>query len=93
MGPDTRNVAAYLQYGREFGPAVCRGSLGVSTDEPLSQAILKGGRSESAAIRSGRRIYIFPVSALTADSAAAILSGVRGEEKTPVRNSVLRVHP
>jgi hypothetical protein len=59
MGPDTRHVAEYLQSGREFGSAVCRGSLGVSTDEPLSQSLLSGAIPSSPARRSSNRIYVF----------------------------------
>lgn len=59
MGTDAANVAEYLQSGREFGPAVCRGSLGVSTDESFSQSLLSGAIASSSARRSSNRIYVF----------------------------------
>jgi hypothetical protein len=47
MGVGTRDTVAKLTSGRDFRPAACRGSFGVSTDEPW------------ASLPRGRRIYIF----------------------------------
>jgi hypothetical protein len=47
MGPDRASVVSHLNDGGDFRPAVCRESLGLSTDEPL------------ASLPTARRIYIF----------------------------------
>jgi len=47
MGPDRSQVLLYLEAGRDFRPAICRHSLGISTDEPVPR------------LPSGRRVYIF----------------------------------
>ena len=60
MGPDTHRVAALLQSGDDFRSQVCRGSLGVSTDEPFSEALLRGDALRNIRDWSGKRIYVFP---------------------------------
>jgi hypothetical protein len=47
MGADTREVSLHLQSGGDFRTPVCRHSLGISADEPLSN------------LPAGRRLYIF----------------------------------
>jgi hypothetical protein len=47
MGVDRQNVLAYLSNHSEFKTVLCRQSLGVSTDEPLSN------------LPKGKRVYIF----------------------------------
>ena len=59
MGPDGIDIASYLESGREFGPRVCRSSLGVSTDEPFSSALLNGKIQPNTASWRTKRIYIF----------------------------------
>jgi hypothetical protein len=57
MGPDGLEVASYVESGGEFRARACRGSVGVSTDERFSQAILSGAIATKN--WSGRRIYVF----------------------------------
>ncbi|HZS27995.1 MAG TPA: DUF3142 domain-containing protein [Candidatus Angelobacter sp.] len=47
MGVDHRNVIAFLSRNNEFNTSLCRQSLGISTDEPLSN------------LPKGKRVYIF----------------------------------
>jgi hypothetical protein len=58
MGPDGPDIASYLKSGKDFSSALCRSSLGVSTDEPFSQALLDGViRTRSGG--GAKRIYVF----------------------------------
>ena len=58
MGPDAMEMGLYIESGKEFRARACRGSVGLSTDERFSQAVLSGAipRNGSWAIR---RIYVF----------------------------------
>jgi hypothetical protein len=47
MGADHHQITSYLEAGKEFKPAVCRDSLGISLDQPLPK------------LPSGRRVYVF----------------------------------
>ena len=47
MGVDHGNVVAFLSHNSEFNVGLCRQSLGISTDEPLSN------------LPKGKRVYIF----------------------------------
>ena len=53
MGAGTREVELHLDAGRNFRAPVCRQSLGISTDEPVSN------------LPQGRRLYIFTPRAWT----------------------------
>ncbi len=62
MGTGEREVRAWLDAGKDFGPAVCRSSVGLATDEPAPE------------VRADRRIYVFsprPLGALDVDALAA----------------------
>lgn len=74
MGPDGLEVASYVKSGREFRTVVCRGSLGVSTDEDFSRAILSGviGQRASAA----KRIYVFSAKSWTKKDVSAVAAEV-----------------
>jgi hypothetical protein len=76
LGVGSRNFAAFLQTGQDFSVPLCRGSLGVSTDEVFSQQILSG-TSKTPDSWHARRIYIFPAHALTAETAAGIFIRLR----------------
>jgi hypothetical protein len=73
MGPDTANVTKFLHSGDDFPIPACRASLGLSTDEPLSRALL--GVASNPPIRESRnkRIYIFEPRAWTKPAADAVL--------------------
>jgi hypothetical protein len=76
MGPDAANVAAFVRSGNEFGPAACRGSVGLSTDEPFSRQLLHG-RMQTASFASGsKRTYIFTDHAWTENEVKAALDEV-----------------
>lgn len=59
MGPDAPNIASFLGGGNEFRVPACRGSLGLSTDEPFSKHILNGDLEEVTDHAKGKRIYLF----------------------------------
>ena len=73
MGPDTGNVAKFLRSGDEFRVSACKSSLGLSTDEPLSNGLLKGTLPITPAELHSKRIYIFAPRAWTQPAAEAIL--------------------
>lgn len=67
MGVDRRNVLVYLSQENEFKTALCRQSLGVSTDEPLSN------------LPKGKRVYIFSASGWSEGSLAAVRQEIASE--------------
>jgi hypothetical protein len=73
MGPNTAQVAAFLRSGREFGVTACRNTLGVSTDEPLSHALLIGQLTGMKPASRQKRIYVFAPHAWTPVAANSIL--------------------
>jgi Protein of unknown function (DUF3142) len=66
MGPDRSSIVNYLRDGGDFRPAVCRKSLGLSTDEPLSN------------FPKGRRIYLFHTGAWTEEAVRQAVTRVKG---------------
>jgi len=66
MGVDQGNVMAFLSHQREFNTALCRESLGISTDEPLSN------------LPQGKRVYIFSDKSWSEASLLAAKSGIAG---------------
>jgi hypothetical protein len=68
MGPDRSSVETYLSDGGDFTADVCRSSLGLSTDEPLTR------------LPPGRRIYLFhtgPWNEKSVERAAAMFRGTQ----------------
>jgi hypothetical protein len=59
MGPDGLEVASYLKSGKEFTSQLCRSSLGVSTDESLSDALLSGAIEPHLRGWRTKRVYVF----------------------------------
>ncbi len=55
MGTDAQQIRRWLDDGRDFGPAICRGSVGLSTDEP------------SPRVPNDRRVYVFSPRTLGAE--------------------------
>lgn len=76
MGPDAASVAAFLRQDGVFRAPVCRGSLGVSTDEPFSQALLRGRILPLAGGKRSRRVYVFSSRAWTRAQVGQILREV-----------------
>jgi hypothetical protein len=74
MGPDEPAVASWLRAGRRFTVPACRKSLGVSTDEPLSQAILSDGLASRDGLHFAGRLYVFHPRPWKADEASALLA-------------------
>jgi hypothetical protein len=73
LGPDAADVLAFLHSGKEFPVSACRNSLGLSTDEPLSEKLLSGRfRGASPALRR-KRIYIFSPRAQTQSAAQSVI--------------------
>jgi hypothetical protein len=73
MGVDVSHVARFLESGAEFPVAVCRNSLGLSTDESFSRAVLTKAGSVRPLGSKRKRIYVFAPQAWTALEANAIL--------------------
>jgi hypothetical protein len=72
MGPDIGNVARFLRSGDEFRVSACQCSLGLSTDEPLSNGLLKGTFPNSPSELRSKRMYIFAPRAWTPSTAEAV---------------------
>ncbi len=73
MGPDTASVAKFLRSGDEFRVSACQSSLGLSTDEPLSNGLLKGTFPNTPSVLRSKRMYIFAPRAWTQTAAEAVL--------------------
>ena len=73
MGPDAGNVAKFLRSGDKFRVSACQGSLGLSTDEPLPNDMLKGTLPDAPSGWRDKRIYIFAPRAWTQPAAEAVL--------------------
>ncbi len=65
MGPEGPDVLRHLAAGRDFRPALCRHSLGVSTDETMPRIPL------------GRRAYVFHPKPWSLSAMEQSLKGVR----------------
>jgi hypothetical protein len=61
MGADTGEIVTRLNSGHDFRSAACKGSLGVSIDEPWTS------------LPAGRRLYVFQVGPWTAQAEATFL--------------------
>ncbi len=68
MGSDTANVTSFLSKGKEFLVPLCRGSLGISTDEDFSKDILNGELEEVTDRGKKKRVYLFQARAWDQDS-------------------------
>jgi hypothetical protein len=68
MGVDHGNVVAFLGHNSEFNTALCRQSLGISTDEPLSN------------LPKGKRVYVFTDRSWNESSVDAAKQEVASEE-------------
>jgi len=73
MGPDAANVAKFLSAGTDFPVRACQASLGVTTDEPLSRAMLGAAPNQAIRATCNKRIYIFAPRAWTQPAADAVL--------------------
>jgi hypothetical protein len=77
MGPEAADVARFLDSGARFPVASCRGSLGLSTDEPLFRRIFGGTPLAGAVGLGDRRIYVFAPHSWSESDVEPILKGVR----------------
>jgi uncharacterized protein DUF3142 len=73
MGPDTANVAKFLNSGENFRVAACQNALGVSTDEPISLQLLTRRFPGMPANWREKRIYVFAPRAWTPSAADSVL--------------------
>ncbi len=64
MGPDRAAILQSLAWGQDFRQPLCRGSVGVSTDEPWPAPLL--------ASLLGRHVYVFHPRSWTQESFAAV---------------------
>jgi hypothetical protein len=76
MGPVAPNIASFLNAGKEFRVAACRGSIGVATDERFSKEVLRNGLSGSSADLPSKRIYVFHPKAWNAEAVQRTLGAV-----------------
>lgn len=76
MGPDASGVEGFVESGQKFRASVCRGSLGVSTDETFSRRLLTGGLPRTDHGAKPRRIYVFSNRVWTEARVKRILSEV-----------------
>jgi len=74
MGSDHTVIARFLRSGDEFPVSACRASLGLSTDEPLSQKLLSGQTAGLPAPNAGKRVYVFAPRSWTPSQAQKILA-------------------
>jgi len=65
MGPEGSQVRLHLERGREFRSALCRRSVGISTDEPRPR------------LPTGRQVYIFHPRPWSSEAARDIIQEVR----------------
>jgi hypothetical protein len=73
MGPDTASVAKFLHSGADFRVSACQTSLGLSTDESLSNALLRRTLPNMPSDWHAKRIYVFAPRAWTQPAAEAVL--------------------
>lgn len=59
MGPGSAEIVNFVRSGKEFPVAVCKNSIGVSTDEALSRAILSRELPFARDPGTPKRIYLF----------------------------------
>ena len=59
MGSGSAEVVNFVRSGHEFPVAVCKNSIGISTDEAFSHAIFSGKLRVARDSRAPRRIYLF----------------------------------
>lgn len=65
MGVDTERVRASMEAGADFRSLLAKGSVGISTDEPLAR------------LPAGRRVYIFSERAWTKEAADSIIQEIQ----------------
>lgn len=65
MGADTEKIKRYLENGNDWNEPLCRGSYGISIEEPLN-----------IELKPGRRIYYFKSTPWTKDDTTAFRSGL-----------------
>jgi hypothetical protein len=73
LGPDAADIINFLHSGKEFPVASCRGSLGLSIDERLSNDLLRGRFPGASPAWHRKRIYVFSRRAQTQSVVNAIL--------------------
>lgn len=76
MGPGTAEVVNLVRSNREFSVSVCKNSIGLSTDEAFSRAILSGELPLTRDWRASKRIYLFSSQAWDAAGTAAWLQEI-----------------
>ena len=59
MGPGAAEIVNFVRSRKEFPVAVCKSSLGISTDEGFSRSILSGHLPFNPDSTSPKRIYVF----------------------------------
>ena len=59
MGPGGPEIVNFVRSGKEFPVAVCKNSIGISTDEAFSRSIFSGELPLNRDARAPKRIYLF----------------------------------
>jgi hypothetical protein len=73
MGVDAANVAGFLHSSGEFPVPACQGSLGLSTDEPVSHELLTNHLAGTPSGWHAKRIYLFAPRAWTPSGVDSVL--------------------
>lgn len=77
MGPGNAEIINFVRSGKEFPVAVCRNSIGISTDEAFSRAVLSGELPFTRDSRPPKRIYVFTPQGWDPVGTAALLQEIR----------------
>ena len=77
MGPDASSISRFFRSGDDFSVSACRGSLGLSTDEPLSQNLLANTLAPDSRLSREKRIYIFSPRPWTEDAGKTVLQELK----------------
>lgn len=59
MGPGSAEIVNFVRSSKEFPVAVCKNSLGISTDEAFSRSIFSGELRVNRDSKAPKRIYLF----------------------------------
>lgn len=76
MGPESAEIVNFVRSGKEFHVAVCKNSIGMSTDEAFSRAILSGELLFTRDPLATKRIYLFAPRGWDSPGTAALLQEI-----------------
>ncbi len=77
MGPDGVEIESDIASGQDFRSPICRGSVGMSTDEDFSRRLLLGAVQAGRGAWRDKRVYVFAPQPWTKQAATAIAQEMR----------------